>query len=419
MHRPGLVFACLFVTAGWSQAASPNPDDLAISPDIQVKSRALVRQLGSEDFAEREDAEKQLAQLGRLARPALNAGAASSPDPEIRFRCNQLISRATDLDRKARLDTFLADTKGEYEHDLPAWNQFRATVGTQWAFFGYAVVSDRALEVAARRVFTELVSSHANRRLMLAVDGSRVELSDLVVWRRQELYTLRYANEDGGEARDPSLEDVTTLLFAESLVGSSYISGRRTSISSLMSGSGFTTVARATDEKGKVYRGVAIAWLNSRNEAREMYQALSIATSLDLPEQACGLAARMLTTPAISPVWRTRGVSYLAANGAKKHIPLLDYAMTDAFPVYSIPRPVLNEGDPETAYTIQVRDLALSVAILLAEQKLEDYGFTDRYGGSSVSRQSYSYTRHYFPDDATRKAAFAKWEKWRKANPLE
>ncbi len=419
MYRPGLVFACLFVTAGWTGAASPNPDDLAISPEIQVKSRVLVRQLGNEDFVAREEAEEQLLKLGRLARPALNAGASTNPDPEIRFRCNQLLRRATDLDRKARLDTFLADTKGEYEHDLPAWKQFRAAVGIEWAFFGYTLRADRALDAAARRVFTDLVTSRANQRLMFAVDGSRVDLGDLVVWRRQDLYTLRYANEDGGEVREPTLEDVTALLFAESLVGSSYISGRRTSISTLMSGSGFYAAARGTDEKSKVYRAVAVAWLDSRNEAREMYTALSIATTLEMPEQACGLAARMLTTPAISPTWRTRGVSYLATNGTKKHIPLVDYAMTDAFPLYSIPRPVLNEGDPESAYTIQVRDLALAVALLLADQKLEDYGFADRYGGSSVSRQSYSYSRHYFPDDATRKTAFAKWEKWRKANPLE
>lgn len=419
MFRFGLAFACLFAAAAAaavSRAASPNPDDLVATPEIQVKARALVRQLGSENFIEREDAEKQLVQLGRFARPALNAGAASNPDPEIRFRCGQILPRATALDRKAKLETFLADTKGEYEHDLPAWKRFRAAVGSEWAVFGVKVWTDRELDAAARRVFTDLVSTTANRRLLILVDGSRIDLGDAVVWRRQELYDGRYTRE-GVEAVAPTLDDMTALLFAESLVGSSYISGRRTSISALMSGSGFTTAARGTDEKGKVYRAVAVAWLDSRNEAREMYTAIGIATSLELPEQALGLSARLLTTPAISPAWRTRGVNHLTLYGTQKHIRLLDQALTDTFVVSVVPR-APTDTEPEPApYQVQIRDVALGIAIALAGQKPGDFGFVDRSGGFAEERRSFTSAGHYFPDNAARKAAFEKWEKWRKANP--
>src|SRR4051794_3874459 len=110
MHRSGLVLACLFAAAGWSRAASPNPDDLVATPELQVKARALVRQLGSDEFSAREDAQKQLAALGRLARPALVAGVNTSPDPEVRLRCAELLPAATALDNRAKIDTFLADT---------------------------------------------------------------------------------------------------------------------------------------------------------------------------------------------------------------------------------------------------------------------------------------------------------------------
>src|SRR3954462_3803141 len=109
MHRYPLALACLLGFASVSNAASPNPDDLAIPAEVQVKARALVRQLGSEDYPEREDAQEQLAKLGRSARPALFAGATTDPDPEIRFRCSQLLPNAAALDLKAKLDTFLAD----------------------------------------------------------------------------------------------------------------------------------------------------------------------------------------------------------------------------------------------------------------------------------------------------------------------
>ena len=412
----GLAFACAFLAVGFAGAASPNPADLAVVPEIQVKARALVRQLGSEDFDEREDAEQQLADLGRLARAALFAGATTNPDAEIRFRCRQLLPHAVTLDTRAQLDTFLADTKGEYEHDLPAWKTFRAVVGSEWAFFGLSVWSDRELDAAARRVFTELVSTAANRRLLLAVEGSRTELADLVVWRRQDLFNMRSVRTDG-EAREPTLEDVTALLFAESCVGSQYMLLRRGSVSSLMSESGFTRAVRGADSKGRVYRAVVVAWLDSRDESREMSQALNIAQNLDLTDQACGLAARLLTTSAINPSSRGRGATSFAALGTRKHIPLLNKAMSDTLTVYTVRTATSVDGLESVTYEVQVRDLALAVSILLTEQRLSDYGFVDRFGtSSSADKLSFSYTRHYFPDDAARKAAFVKWEKWRKAN---
>ena len=109
-------------------------------------------------------------------------------------------------------------------------------------------------------------------------DGSRVYLSDAVVWRRQELYDQRDARDEIAGTDLLTLDDVTALLFAESLVGSSYVSGRRTSASSLLSGCGFYAAARKGDARAKVLRAVAGAWLDSRNEAREMYSGIGIAT---------------------------------------------------------------------------------------------------------------------------------------------
>ena len=76
-------------------------------------------------YREREEAHAELAKMGRLARPAPLEAAASDPDPEVRFRCSRLLPKAGADDLKARLDTFLADTEGKYEHDLPGLKQFR------------------------------------------------------------------------------------------------------------------------------------------------------------------------------------------------------------------------------------------------------------------------------------------------------
>jgi hypothetical protein len=412
MHRHVFALACLFGAAGWSSAASPDPADLDIPAEIQVKSRALVEQLGSDDFPEREDAQQQLADLGRLARPALLAGANTSPSPEVRLRCLQLLPKATTLDLKARLDTFLADTEGKYEHDLPAWKTFRSVVCREWALFGYTLWSDRSLEKAAREVFADLISTPANRRLLLAINGSRVELTELVVARKQELSSQRFPR-DETPFRSPTLEEVAALLFADSRVGSQYLPRRGSSVTFLLSGSGFTQAARGSDEKGRVYRAIAAAWLDSRNEPREMSQVMSVATELGLNDQVCGLAARLLMMPGVTAPFRGRAASNLVYYGTKKHIPLLEKALANASAVYTVRAPFL--GSPDATYEIQARDVSLAISILLAEQKPEDYGFTDRSGASGTeTRSSYSYTRYYFEDDATRKKAFEKWTEWRK-----
>src|SRR5262249_39997780 len=99
--------------------ASPDPKDLVVPPQEISRARELVRKLGSEVYKEREDAHAELVKMGRTAKVALLEGATGDNDPEVRFRCSRLLPRAGADDLKARLDTFLADTEGKFEHDLP------------------------------------------------------------------------------------------------------------------------------------------------------------------------------------------------------------------------------------------------------------------------------------------------------------
>lgn len=422
MRQTGLVLAYLLSLPASSLAASPNPDVLlipAISPnpvvlaipaDAQSQALALVDQLGNADHAKREVAQKQLAELGRLARPALVAGA-NSECPEIRFRCAQLLQKATSLDIKARLATFLADTKEQYEHNLPAWKTFRAVACREVKFLGHVIWSDRSLQKVAREMFAELFSAPVHRRLLMAIDGPRLELAELVAARRQEFTSLRFGRGDDGPRphRDPNLDEMATLLFAESRIGSQFIP-RRNNGSYAMSASGFTSAARGADEKGKVYRAIAIAWLNSRNEPRDMSQAIGIATNLDLPDQACGLAAEMLAMPGVTSRYRGRAASALVTNGNKRHIPLLEKAIASTVVVYTVSNTIsIWGGSFDLYHEIELRDLALAVSILLAGKNPDDFGFADRYPDSPDDNQSFTYTRYYFPNDAARESAFAKW----------
>ena len=83
--------------------------------------------------------------------------------------------------------------------------------------------------------------------------------------------------------------------------------------------------------------------------------------------------------------------------------------------VASVRRGIDRRRGIRTDREIQLRDIALAVSILLAEQKLNDYGFSDRLLRGTrpgYETQLFAYNRYYFRDDDARKRAFAKWTEW-------
>jgi hypothetical protein len=428
MYRPCVVLLVCFGFAGPVDAASPDPKSLVIPAEELSRARELVQQLGSEQFAEREKAELELAKMGRLARPALLEGANTDPSQEVRARCSSLLPKATALDIKAKLDVFLADTEGQYEHDLPGWNQFRATVRNEWTLFGYQVWSDRSLDKPARTVFADLIATHANRAVVIAAGGSDADLGQIVAARRQELYNQKFPRAviiggmivQPGVRRDPTAEDIAALLFAETHVPSRFVP-RTASISTLITASGFVAAARDTDERGRVYRAIAVAWLDSRLDPLDMYQAMSLASAannFNMPEHACRIAMRLFTMQGATAVYRGQAAATLARIGGREHIPLLEKAMKDEAILITIRENIPGKPIAERpTHDVQIRDVALAVSILLAGQKIEDYGFVDNLrstGGVAGAATAYTYSRHYLPE-GERKAAFEKWKKWRES----
>jgi hypothetical protein len=408
-------------------AAPPDPKSLAVPPEELSKSRDLVQKLGSEQFEEREEAEQTLAKMGRLARVALLEGINANPDPEVRTRCEALLPKANSLEMKARLEVFLADTESKYEHDLPGWNQFRTTVCNDWTLFGFTISTDRSLMKSARAVFVDLISTPTNKNVVMAAGASQAELTSVVIGRRQELYNQRVMRGGPGGfvndpvvRRDPTAEDVAALLFAESLATQSPARVPRTvSISVLLNSSGFYSQVRESDDKGKVYKSIVTAWLESRINPMDLYQGMTIAPSLGLTNHSVKIAVRLLTSPGAPVAYRGNAAMNLAQNAGKEHIPLLEAAFEDTS-VLTVARPPnvrINTDNEAVNNEIQVRDVALAISIQLAGEKLEDYGFIDQNKtinsgtGIAVNAGRYSYTRYYIPPEK-RAVAMEKWKEW-------
>jgi hypothetical protein len=81
--RPLVVLTLAWASAWAPGAAPPGPPEVA----------RLIRQLGSDSFAEREAASRRLAAVGEPALGPLREAGARSDDAEVRRRANRLVKR--------------------------------------------------------------------------------------------------------------------------------------------------------------------------------------------------------------------------------------------------------------------------------------------------------------------------------------
>jgi HEAT repeat protein len=70
----------------------PLPILAAATDEPPPKVEKLIQQLSNSEFAERQEASRQLQKLGEPAAEALQKAATSNPDPEIRWRAAQLLA---------------------------------------------------------------------------------------------------------------------------------------------------------------------------------------------------------------------------------------------------------------------------------------------------------------------------------------
>src|SRR5262249_38882373 len=122
---------CLVVALllGDALAYGAPADEAAASADSDERIAAVVRQLGNPSYALREQASRELAKFGARAKAEV-AKALDSRDPEVRHRARQAYVRIIDEEFKLRVAAFIADAKGDADHDLPGWQRFRKLAGS-------------------------------------------------------------------------------------------------------------------------------------------------------------------------------------------------------------------------------------------------------------------------------------------------
>jgi hypothetical protein len=420
-----LLLQLMWIGPVW--AVDPNPAMLRLKPEDSAKARELIAQLGAINFRERDTASRELAKMGRLALPALVEGR-YHPDPEVEARIRDLYPQAAMDDLRARIDTFLADTQRTYQHDIPGWTKFQLLVGD----------TD-----ASRELYTEVLRDLDNRTLLLALGGvapetrqalsivcgplaslglerpPERELWRVVAMRRQQFQSRvvpQFGQNVGFKARPPKLHEMTLVMLAE------IIAPEREAV--LFNNFQYWTVNffnlpdvknlfETNDKYSQPFRQLTLAWFETRVEPNTLYSVANLAQLLKFDNPSiCRFAVRAMKTYTSNPYQRSSAMAQLHRAGGKAYVS----AVTEVFNDQRVMLRQANIG----GYDIRVADFALATAIMMTDQKPEDYGFGIANPKNPDSR--FGYSNFFFKtegdktDEMKRFAAMTKWKAYESSN---
>jgi hypothetical protein len=385
--------------------ASPDPKDLVIPPEEISRARELIKRLGSEVYREREEAHAELAKMGRLARPALLEAAASDADPEIRYRTSRLLPKAGADELKARLDTFLEDKDGKYEHDLPGLKLFRKHVGT---------------DEKARGLFVDIVKSPYNVELLQALDKTTTDAGRAISDRRTLMYSqLQQRFVPGRPVQAPQqipLQDIACLLFAESITPAKDIP--RTGIWSYVTGVTFlqqpqsmTALNNNTGTHADIYKKIVGQWMETRDDVNDLNQLSYIAgqTLRNFP-QSLPLLRKIVNTEGVYGYAKGQALMHLTQIKGKEEIPFITKLLTDGTQVQIVW--FGQNGNQPVQHQCLLKDVALAYLISLSGQKMTDYGYKFPPGSQIPQPNQIGYGNYAFENDEARNAAMVKYGFW-------
>ncbi len=401
-----ITLATMLGTVPLMQPAPPdaNPATLAVPAADDARARALVKVLGDDYFNAREEAARDLRELGRLALPAIRDGLETGAVPEVVRRCELLYPRAYGLETRARVDCFVADTAGKYKHDLPGADEFFAITGRT---------------EQARQLYRDLILSP--NRDMLATLGQPEEVVAAAVNNRRQQLNPR-ANGGFSSSRvttQASAADVIAILFVETTIPDAGGGVGVNAPTYLLQMSQLRT-ALDTDPRKDALAAVTIKWFETRTDPRNVAACMNVATTFKLPV-AVPMARKMLESPTATPVQKAQAACKVAQAGTAADLPLLAPLLQDEGVAYN--GAVIVNGQRQNQ-VIQLRDVALAMSMVMAKKDPTDAGMKSRYPNNPADTLKFSYYNFHFEDldgkpekmDETRAAAVAKWYEWADKN---
>jgi hypothetical protein len=340
-----------------------------------------------------------------LARPALLEAASNDADPEVRFRSSRLLPKAGADEIRARLDTFLADTEGKYEHDLPGLKQYRKQVGA---------------DEKARSLFVEMVKSPYNVELLQSLDRTSTEAGRAISDRRTMMFSAMQQRNIGGRFTAPqqaTLPDIACLLFAESLIPGkdiprsgmwSYVTGA----TFLQQGASVNAINNASTPHSDAYRRIIGQWMESRDDVQDLNQLAYIAgQQLRSFPQSLPLLRRIITTEGVYGYAKGQALMYLIQQRGKEEQPFLKSLLNNDTLVTTVWFGNVQPNQQPQQHQCLLRDVALAMLITQNGQQMKDYGYKFP-PGVIPNGQNIGYGNYAFDSEQARHAAMVKFGFW-------
>lgn len=349
MHRiVPLVAAALLSCAPLAHAA-PEPADL------NERLSVLVEQLGDAEFHVREEAERELRKVGIPALDALLSASEKDLDFEVRRRAERLVPEIEAAAHAERLRLFLADTRGDVEQTVPGWKRFKTLVGDT---------------LDTRRWF---VSMHqAEPLVMLRADQRSERTSAAVTQRVADLMrpALRGRTAAMYQLSAPS---ISALLFVGSREDVSLHEQLATQVAQVAQGAALSNLllnATGDETQRAIATKILSQWITARSQGWTAISNLHLAQRFQLREAGRSVARELLGRKGMQPSIFGQALLVLERFGTKEDVPLAEAFVTEQ-------GACLNFVQNTKRMTVELREVALAVAILLTGEKPERYGYSD------------------------------------------
>ena len=425
-----VLLVCGVCAAAPAVGASPDPKSLDVPPADVSRARELVHRLGSTSYRDREDATAELAKMGRLAREALTDGATAATDPEVRSRSARLLPKAEADDLKARIETYLEDKDGKFDHDLPGLKAFRAAAGAN---------------AKARELYVEILKSPYNLEMLAAMDRGHVEGGRAVSDRRNTLYSGLIQQQAFGGRRptpikQPSLPDIAAVLFAESQIPYEFIP--RTTVQwqqvsgvMLFQQGASQTAMNGSGPHADAYKAIVGKWLATRDDPLDLAQLvyqLGNGNLKQLPETQ-PLLRRIVLLEGVVGYAKGQALNFIIQQNGKDATALLKAVVKGEARVGDFPEVFKKGDDPNKkvplgsdgmvtqvwfqrnpnagiaeTHTVTLRDVALAFLVTQAGQNMRDYGF-ETQPNQNFTPTPASFGQYAFTTEEKRQAAFVKF----------
>lgn len=370
-----LISASLFVSPATAAPGTNTP----LTPE-DVKARDLVQSLGNSRYKVRKEAARQLVQMGRMAKRALIEGKKSS-DPEIWNRCGLLLPQALELDLKARVEAFLADTDGKQQHDLPLWSRFRKITGS---------------DAGARKLFAEIVKTNANM-LDQCEEGPEVA-GDKYNTRAQELqYQLNFGFRNGRQQTIQVPDIAALFLIGADPEASKFITNTQVNpVGGFLFQPNIQQTLR-TGEQSPAFRKLFFSWAEQRDDVNSVSYILSVVQSLNL-RKGLSFAVKAMQMKEQQVYTRAQAVTCVGKMGGKEHAASFDSLFNDTTQVGNLQW-------QNVMITTNMSDVVLAMSIHLSGQNPKDFGFD-----VLQTQPNFVWAYHYlgFSTEAKRHAALVK-----------